>query len=457
MRRFQCLGDRLGYVVASLLPLVLAAELACFARLQSQTIDEADHIHAGYRYWQCGDYGVNPEHPPFAKLVDTLPLVFDRLQNPGPRCVSYETGTFPDFAHGHDFLYSNDAGRILAEPRLAAASFTLLLATFVFVVTRRMFGNGPALLALLLLVFEPTVLAHGAEVTRDVPVTCWLFIAVYAFYRYTETPTVLRLILSGLAAGLALVTKHSAAVLLLVLVLLAVADIWIRQHGSESRDFSGVPVKWKRLLVRNAVGLAAIVSIATMVLWGFYLFRYSARPAGREMSDSLTTYIHDAVQYGGVHGVLLSQVVPRLVHSCPNPICTAWQTSPLLRQAVLCFFWAGFTPPATGFISPSRSSSKVPLPFLLMLVVTRFATTYLWRQKKRETLFLAIPAVVFFSMSLNSRELRPDPSEHRVARKGIMAREGAEGGAVNSGAEPEGWKRARRGFGSCATQAAQAG
>src|SRR6266852_1234844 len=308
MQSHQLWRNRLNYVLAALLLLALAAELGFFARWQSQTIDEADHIHAGYRYWQCGDFGVNPEPPPFAKLVDTLPLVFDRPKNPGPPCASYDTGTSPDFAHGHDFLYSNDARKTLAKTRFFAASFTFLLAIFVFVAARKMFGEGPAFLALLLLVFEPAVLAHGAEVTTDLPVTCWFFGAVYAFYRYSESPTARRLILSGLATGLALVTKHSAAVLLPVLVLLAVADIWVRRRDSASADSSGGSVKRMRLLVRRTAALVVIASMATAVLWGFYLFRYSARPAGHEMSDSLTAYIQDAIRYGGVHSVLLSQI-----------------------------------------------------------------------------------------------------------------------------------------------------
>lgn len=79
-------------VPAAFLLLVLVAQLGFSVRRQSQTIDEADHIYAGYRYWQCSDFGVNPEHPPFAKLVDTLPLVFDRPKNPGVPCASYSTG-----------------------------------------------------------------------------------------------------------------------------------------------------------------------------------------------------------------------------------------------------------------------------------------------------------------------------------------------------------------------------
>ena len=172
-----------------------------------------------------------------------------------------------------------------------------MLAIFVFLAARRMFGKGPALLALLLLVFEPTVLAHGAEVTTDLPVTCWLFGAVYAFYRYTESPSALRLIFSGLATGLALATKHSAAVLLPILVLLAIADICVRWRDSASTDDYGSFVKWMRPLLKDrAAAPAVIVSIATAILWGFYLFRYSARPAGHKMSDSLTTYMQDAMR-----------------------------------------------------------------------------------------------------------------------------------------------------------------
>jgi len=40
-------SNRLNYVLAGLMLLILAAELGFFARRQSQTIDEADHIDAG--------------------------------------------------------------------------------------------------------------------------------------------------------------------------------------------------------------------------------------------------------------------------------------------------------------------------------------------------------------------------------------------------------------------------
>jgi hypothetical protein len=49
MQSRQIWGNRINRVLSGLLLLVLAAELGFFARRQSQTIDEADHIHAGLR------------------------------------------------------------------------------------------------------------------------------------------------------------------------------------------------------------------------------------------------------------------------------------------------------------------------------------------------------------------------------------------------------------------------
>src|ERR1700722_14220866 len=109
-------GSRGQYALAALLLMILAAELAFTAWHESETVDEAIHIFAGYRHW-CGDYGINPEHPPLAKLVATIPLVFDHPKDPGPACGSDNSDKSGNFAMGRQFLYSNDAGRILAETR----------------------------------------------------------------------------------------------------------------------------------------------------------------------------------------------------------------------------------------------------------------------------------------------------------------------------------------------------
>ena len=43
------------------------------------TSDETFQLFAGYSYLKWGDYRINPEHPPFAKLLAALPLLALRL------------------------------------------------------------------------------------------------------------------------------------------------------------------------------------------------------------------------------------------------------------------------------------------------------------------------------------------------------------------------------------------
>jgi 4-amino-4-deoxy-L-arabinose transferase-like glycosyltransferase len=80
-------------------------------------------------------------------------------------------------------------------------------------------------LALALLKFDPIILAHGTLVTTEMGVTCVLFASVYAFYRYVKRPTLARLGVAGIAAGLALASKHSGLLVFPILALLARMEV----------------------------------------------------------------------------------------------------------------------------------------------------------------------------------------------------------------------------------------
>ena len=60
-----------------------------------------------------------------------------------------------------------------------------------------MFGTGAAFIALTLLAFDPNLLAHGALITTDVGLACFMFLSVYMFYRFLKSPSALRLIMAG--------------------------------------------------------------------------------------------------------------------------------------------------------------------------------------------------------------------------------------------------------------------
>ena len=206
--------------------LTLVLQLALSVRLESQTWDEGDHIFAGYESWKRADFGLNPEHPPLLKMLATAPLLSAPLKVPELQERYFKEEAFLD---GKEFLYRNDADAILFRARMAAAALTLLTALLVFAATREMFGTGAAFVALALLAFEPNLLAHGALVTTDAGISCFMFATVYAFYRYAKAPSLWRLLVVGVSAGLALAVKHSGIFVFPMLFLLAVCEV-IRQR-----------------------------------------------------------------------------------------------------------------------------------------------------------------------------------------------------------------------------------
>ena len=81
---------------------LIVAQIVLSTRQESQTFDESDHLYAGYEYWEHGDFGcVNPEHPPFAKLVAAAGLLTLHPKEPAPvqarsfKVQDFRTAMFP--------------------------------------------------------------------------------------------------------------------------------------------------------------------------------------------------------------------------------------------------------------------------------------------------------------------------------------------------------------------------
>jgi 4-amino-4-deoxy-L-arabinose transferase-like glycosyltransferase len=129
--------------------------------------------------------------------------------------------------------------------RLAASLFTLLMALLVFVAAQEMSGWGAAFIALGLIVFKPNILAHGAVVGTDMGLSCFMFASVYTFYKYVKAPSLWRLIVVGIATGLALASKHTGILVFPMLFLLALTEIPWR---SEPATGTSPPARAKQSL-----------------------------------------------------------------------------------------------------------------------------------------------------------------------------------------------------------------
>ena len=215
------------WVTAGLLLSIMGTVQVLSALRENQTWDEGFELAAGYNYWKTGVYRFNLEQPPVGKLISAFPLLFLNPSLP----VDHPSYTKPDDVEfGHEFLYRNrlPADRILFAGRLGTIGLTLLFGLAVALWSRKKFGEPPALLALTLFAFDPNLIAHGRYATTDLAAAAFIFFACIAWIAFLEKPGNGRLALAGIMLGLALATKHSALLLIPVLLCLHVIRWWRR-------------------------------------------------------------------------------------------------------------------------------------------------------------------------------------------------------------------------------------
>ena len=369
--------------------IILSLQLLLSIRRESQTWDEANHIYAGYRSWTDADFGLNPEHPPLVKLLATAPLLASPLKIP-----KLEDRYFKEeaFLGGKEFLYQNDADQILLRTRMAAATFTLLLAVLVFLGTKEMFGTTAAFIALVLLVFDPNLLAHGALVTTDAALSCFMFASVYAFYRFVKVLSLWRLVIVGISTGLALVAKHTGMLVFPILLLLAICEVVRYLISARS-------VAWKQTL-KLAGSLLVITAIALGVLWSFYGFRYVARPNGLQLNPPLAAYVQQLKPYEiwGLTKLARFHILPEsYIYGLADVRITAnFYTSYVLGKIYAHGVW---------FYFPVAFLIKSTIGFMALVLLTAAAIATRRLNCWREILFLIIPPafylLVAFTVGMN--------------------------------------------------------
>ena len=157
---------------------------------------------------------MNPEHPPLAKLLATLPLLLiqPKLDTTDE---SWRLGTEVPFST--KFLYENDVDRLLFWSRAVMVMLAALGAAITFLWARDMFGPVAGIFALTLYAFCPNLLAHGMLVTTDIPVATFSILTLYLFWKRGEKPLWPNDFATGLALGAAMAVKFSGALLPIVL------------------------------------------------------------------------------------------------------------------------------------------------------------------------------------------------------------------------------------------------
>src|SRR5580658_10448548 len=391
--KLHCHGDggsmnRLKMPVWSLASGLIILQIVLVAVIvhgESLTFDEGDHIFAGYMMWHSGDYGLNPEHPPLVKLVATLPLLQEKLWVPPLQQRWFKTEAYRD---GRDFLERNDGPRhrLLFRMRLATGVFAVGLSVTVFLMGSEFFGESAGLLALLLVVFEPNVLANSDLVTTDMGIACFFLATIYCFYRYARQPSVIRLLLTGVAAGLTLASKHSGILLAPMLLGLTLVEIACAER--ERR---------KRMAGTLFGGFAAIVVLALVVLWAFYGFRYAARPAGLVMNPTLSEY---AAPLKGMNSWVIGHLANwRLL---PESYLMGMTDIHYAAQQYPIFLLGHDYAHGVWWYFPVALSIKTTLGLIGLVIVAGIAVVSGRLRQRRELAYLFVPGAIYLLAAILS-------------------------------------------------------
>lgn len=232
-------------------------------RLDSASIDEPSHIYAAYQQVFHQSAISNMEHPPLAKEIAGLGLL---------ACRPSDTPMAPDLnfpASAQRFLFGNSASpdSLLAAARAPMLLLFAALCLIVFAVARRWFGALAGYVALVLIAFEPSMLAHAGIVHTDVAVSLFWLASIVAWGRVLTRRRLGRIALAGLALGLALASKFSAVYLFPTLIL---ASIAVRALEAKGNERSSRALRFGSSLLRDLGALGAAGVIALGLVLAFY-------------------------------------------------------------------------------------------------------------------------------------------------------------------------------------------
>ncbi len=232
----------------------------------SAIFDETAHIGAGYSYLTRKDMRLNPEHPPLVKDLAALPLIFLDLNFPTDTKGWQEVNGQWDQGGSFLFEFGNNPDTILRLSRFPIILLAVVLGILLFSWTRRLYGNGAALLTLFFYAFSPTIIAHSRFVTTDMAAAFGFFMSITTFTRFLRKPSTKNLILAGLVFGIAESLKFSLVLLMPIFGLVTFAWLWARDKSIFSKSAFKLYAKIFCILI---LGLAIIWIIYAWHIWHY--------------------------------------------------------------------------------------------------------------------------------------------------------------------------------------------
>jgi hypothetical protein len=252
-----------GLVLASTVLMLWAFFAQCVTSMvnESPTVDEQAHLMRGYVYLELGDLRFKIGHPVLANAFSAIPVwalmdVDIPLDQP-----SWQAANWSVFADRFVWQPDNPVSEMFLLGRLSTVGLGLAGAALLFRWARQWSGARAGVIALVLFVFDPNVLAHSRLVTDDVAVMVFGLACAYGLWRTMVTGRARFVLLSSVMLGLAEGAKYSALVLLPALALLGLT--WGFRYGGRTL----------RACWRGGLVVLVVVGLAALTLWAGYGFQ----------------------------------------------------------------------------------------------------------------------------------------------------------------------------------------
>jgi hypothetical protein len=271
-------SDRWRPVVVGGLLLLYVLMAVSATTQKSTTFDEVQHLTLGFLYWTQPSGHLLPEAGIFAQAWATLPLLTDHLR--APLEMGEPWSKIGSWAESQRFFYSlgNDPSAMLLQARTMISLLGASLGALVFLWSRELFGTRGGYLSLLLFVFCPNMLAHGALVTADMVAALGFFAATFSFWKLSHRVSWLNLLFSVLAlCGLALAKMSAFLILPIFGLILAVRFVSRRPIEFQLFRYQMVEGRFSKAAIWSLLLVLQLVAVVGF-LWLAYNFQYSTRP-----------------------------------------------------------------------------------------------------------------------------------------------------------------------------------
>ncbi len=200
--------------------LVHTTLLAYSATQHSPVFVEGSNFIAGIRFWQTGQHDLFKVNPPLSRIICALPVVIAGVDMDWSALNTRDLR--PEYLLAEDFFDANGSRSIwlCTLARWVCIPFSTLGLIVCFLWGRELYGRSSGLLAAALWCIAPDFIAHGALATADTASAAIGLLAGYFYWRWLRCPTWPRATATGGAFGLALLSKSTWLILVVLWPLL---------------------------------------------------------------------------------------------------------------------------------------------------------------------------------------------------------------------------------------------